>query len=154
MTGTMVGAVLRGIRSRALLSAGSILLIALAIGSAVLGPVFQVAVTNSYVVTRLNDALPRSTGLSRLLEPAPEFEGGPAEGARVATEAVLARDKGPVRRAAGPARVGARRLRGDHPRPEPRPGPGDAARQGGRLRPPPDHRAVSDQPGPGADPGR
>ncbi len=95
MTGTMVGAVLRGIRSRALLSAGSILLIALAIGSAVLGPVFQVAVTNSYVVTRLNDALPRSTGLSRLLEPAPEFEGGPAEGARVAAEAALARDKGP-----------------------------------------------------------
>ncbi len=57
MTGTLLGAVLRGIRSRALLSAGSVLLIALAIGSAVLGPVFQVAVTNSYVVTRLNDAL-------------------------------------------------------------------------------------------------
>ena len=95
MTGTLLGAVLRGIRSRALLSAGSLLLIALAIGSAVLGPVFQVAVTNSYVVTRLNDAPPRSTGLSRELVPAPEFQGGPAEGVRVATEEVLARDKGP-----------------------------------------------------------
>ena len=95
MTGTLLGAVLRGIRSRALLSAGSVLLIALAIGSAVLGPVFQVAVTNSYVVTRLNDALPRSTGLSRELVPSPEFQGGPAEGIRIATEAALARDKGP-----------------------------------------------------------
>ena len=60
MTGTLAGAVLRGIRSRALLSAGSVLLIALAVGSAVLGPVFQVAVTKSYVVSRLNDAPPRS----------------------------------------------------------------------------------------------
>ena len=94
MTSTLLGAVLRGIRSRALLSAGSLLLIALGIGSAVLGPVFQVAVTNSYVVTRLNNAPPRSTGLSRELVPAPEFQGGPAEGVRVATEAVLARDKG------------------------------------------------------------
>ena len=57
---TLLGAVLRGLRSRALLSAGSVLLTALAIGSAVLGPVFQVAVTNSYVVTRLEEAPTRS----------------------------------------------------------------------------------------------
>ena len=38
---TMLGTVLRGLRARALLSAGSVLLTALAIGSAVLGPIFQ-----------------------------------------------------------------------------------------------------------------
>ena len=38
---TLVGTVLRGLRARALLSAGSVLLTALAIGSAVLGPIFQ-----------------------------------------------------------------------------------------------------------------
>ncbi len=51
----LLGAILRGLRSRALLSAGSVLLTALAIGSAVLGPVFSEAVTNSYVVTRLQE---------------------------------------------------------------------------------------------------
>ena len=51
----LLGAIVRGLRARALLSAGSVLLTALAIGSAVLGPVFSEAVTNSYVVTRLQD---------------------------------------------------------------------------------------------------
>ncbi len=95
MTGTLAGAVLRGIRSRALLSAGSILLIVLAIGSAVLGPVFQVAVTKSYVVTRLNDAPPRATGVSRELVPEPDFQGGPQAGVDVAVEEALARVEGP-----------------------------------------------------------
>jgi putative ABC transport system permease protein len=67
--GTMFATVLRGLRSRALLSAGSVLLTALALGSAVLGPIFQVAVTNSYLVTRLDDASNRLTGLSWDLEP-------------------------------------------------------------------------------------
>ena len=43
----LLGAILRGLRARALLSAGSVLLTALAIGSAVLGPVFSEAVTHS-----------------------------------------------------------------------------------------------------------
>lgn len=37
----LLGAILRGLRSRALLSAGSVLLTALAVGSAVLGPIFS-----------------------------------------------------------------------------------------------------------------
>jgi putative ABC transport system permease protein len=95
MTSTMVGAVLRGIRSRALLSAGSILLIVLAIGSAVLGPVFQVAVTKSYVVTRLNDAPPAATGVSRELVPEPDFQGGPEAGVALAIEESIERVEGP-----------------------------------------------------------
>lgn len=67
---TLLGTVLRGLRSRALLSAGSILLTALAIGSALLGPVYQVAVTGSYLVTRLDDAPNNQTGLSWRFEPA------------------------------------------------------------------------------------
>ena len=66
---SMVGTVLRGLRSRALLSAGSVLLIALAVGSAVLGPIFQIAVTNSYLVTRLDEAPNRLTGLTWRFQP-------------------------------------------------------------------------------------
>ena len=62
--------VVRGLRARALLSAGSVLLTALAIGSAVLGPVFQQAVTNSYLVSRLNDAPNELTGLTWRFQPA------------------------------------------------------------------------------------
>ena len=65
----LFGAIVRGLRSRALLSAGSVLLTALAIGSAVLGPVFSAAVTNSYVVTRLQETAPGLTGLSRVFTP-------------------------------------------------------------------------------------
>ena len=67
----LLGAILRGLRARALLSAGSVLLTALAIGSAVLGPIFSEAVTNSYVVTRLQETAPGLTGLSRVLTPDP-----------------------------------------------------------------------------------
>ncbi|WP_210649648.1 FtsX-like permease family protein [Nocardioides sp. SYSU D00065] len=65
----LFGAIVRGLRARALLSAGSVLLTALAIGSAVLGPVFSEAVTNSYVVTRLQETPPGLTGLSRVFTP-------------------------------------------------------------------------------------
>ncbi|MCF6378584.1 hypothetical protein L2K70_13310 [Nocardioides KLBMP 9356] len=65
----LLGAIVRGLRARALLSAGSVLLTVLAIGSAVLGPVFSEAVTNSYVVTRLQETSPGLTGLSRLFTP-------------------------------------------------------------------------------------
>ena len=64
----LLGTVLRGLRARALLSAGSIVLTALAVGSAVLGPIFAEAVTNSYVVTRLREAPAAATGLTRVLE--------------------------------------------------------------------------------------
>lgn len=65
----LLPAVLRGLRSRALLSVGSVLLTALAVGSAVLGPAFQSAVTSSFLVTRLDDAPDNLTGLSWVWTP-------------------------------------------------------------------------------------
>ena len=61
---TMLSVVGRGVRARALLSAGSLLLIAVALGSALLAPIFQAASTNSYLVSRLNDEPNNLTGLS------------------------------------------------------------------------------------------
>ena len=104
MTGTMVGAVLRGIRSRSLLSVGSVLLILLAIGSAMLGPVFQVAVTKSYVVTRLNEAPPRATGVSRLLVPDAGLPRRPAGRGRPGRRGGPGARPGPVRGAHDAAR--------------------------------------------------
>src|SRR6478672_4060039 len=87
---TLLATVVRGLRSRALLSAGSVLLTALAIGSAVLGPIFQVAVTNSYLVSRLAEAPNQLTGLSWDFRPDP---GGDAAGAvRTASRAVAGID--------------------------------------------------------------
>ncbi len=61
---TMFPVIVRGLRARALLSAGSLLLIAVALGSALLAPIFQSASTNSYLVSRLNDEPNNLTGLS------------------------------------------------------------------------------------------
>lgn len=66
----LVGAVLRGLRARAALSAGSVVLMVLAIGSAVLGPAFATAVTNSYVVTRITQTAPSLTGVTWRFTPA------------------------------------------------------------------------------------
>ncbi|HEY0642231.1 MAG TPA: hypothetical protein VGD39_02340, partial [Nocardioides sp.] len=89
----LLGAIVRGLRARALLSAGSVLLTALAIGSAVLGPVFSEAVTNSYVVTRLQETAPGLTGLSRVFTPdeGTDLEQAEAD-ARAATTSL---DEGP-----------------------------------------------------------
>jgi hypothetical protein len=62
--GGMLPTILRGMRARLLLSVGSVLLTALAIGSATLAPVFQQAVTNSYLVARLDQAPNPLTGLT------------------------------------------------------------------------------------------
>ncbi|MFC7358688.1 FtsX-like permease family protein [Nocardioides astragali] len=87
----LLGAIVRGLRARALLSAGSVLLTALAIGSAILGPVFSEAVTNSYVVTRLQETSPGLTGLSRVFTPDPGVSLQQAErDAVAASEATLA----------------------------------------------------------------
>ncbi len=75
---TIAGTVLRGMRARALLSLGSVLLTALAVGSAVLGPIFAEAVTNSYVVARLNAAPPLLTGVTWSLD-SEGTVGGPSE---------------------------------------------------------------------------
>lgn len=89
---TMVATVARGLRARALLSAGSLLLTALAIGSAVMGPAFQEAVTSSYLVTRLDEAPNQLTGLSWVLEP---DEGDTPAAAAADARAAVADEPGP-----------------------------------------------------------
>ncbi|HEU4810917.1 MAG TPA: FtsX-like permease family protein [Nocardioides sp.] len=84
---TLLATVFRGLRSRALLSAGSVLLTALAIGSAVLGPIFQVAVTNSYLVTRLDEAPNQLTGLTWRFHPGGDMSGKPDVAVRGAADA-------------------------------------------------------------------
>ena len=83
----LLGTIVRGVRSRALLSVGSVVLAALALGSAVLGPIFSEAVTNSYVVTRLQEAPAASTGLARVFVP-----GGPTEPGVAGERAIAASD--------------------------------------------------------------
>ncbi|KRF34446.1 hypothetical protein ASG94_17355 [Nocardioides sp. Soil805] len=86
-----------GIRGRLLLSASTFVLTALAVGAAVLGPSFSVAVTNSYVVTRLDEARNQLTGLSWEYRPtqidhAQDSTGEPSSLAKVqsmATDAVV-----------------------------------------------------------------
>lgn len=88
-----LGTIIRGLRSRALLSVGSVVLAALALGSAVLGPIFSEAVTNSYVVTRLQEAPAASTGLARVFTP-----DGPLEPKAAMERAIAesdARNEGP-----------------------------------------------------------
>lgn len=92
---TGLATVLRGVRARALLSAGSVLLTLLAVGSAVLGPVFSVAVTSSYLVTRLDDAPATLTGLTWLFEPAAGLAADPAGAEDAARAAVATLDPGP-----------------------------------------------------------
>jgi hypothetical protein len=89
----LLGTIVRGLRSRALLSVGSVVLAALALGSAVLGPIFSEAVTNSYVVTRLQEAPAASTGLARVFIPDGPTE--PAVAVERATAASAALDRGP-----------------------------------------------------------
>lgn len=67
--GALFAMVWRGVRARGLLTAGSVVLAALAIGSAVLGPIFATASTNSFLVTRLDEAPNTLTGLSWQLTP-------------------------------------------------------------------------------------
>lgn len=95
---TLLATVVRGMRARALLSAGSVLLAALAIGSAVLGPSFQEAVTNSYAVTRLDEATVASTGIARTWTPGDSFAGTPEEGRELAVRVVDGLDAGPWHR--------------------------------------------------------
>lgn len=92
---TLLATVVRGLRARALLSAGSVLLTALAIGSAVLGPIFQVAVTNSYLVTRLDEAPNELTGLSWRFQPDQQLTGDVDQAVRRAGEAARRAASGP-----------------------------------------------------------
>ncbi len=99
---TLLATVVRGLRARALLSAGSVLLTALAIGSAVLGPIFQVAVTNSYLVTRLDEAPNELTGLSWRFQPDRGLAGDVDQAVSRAGQAADAAATGPF---AGPQTV-------------------------------------------------
>jgi putative ABC transport system permease protein len=92
---TMLATVLRGLRSRALLTTGSVLLTALAIGAAVLGPIFQVAVTNSYYVTRLEEAPNPLTGLTWHYQPETTYDGTAAAARERAAGIVDDREHGP-----------------------------------------------------------
>lgn len=92
----LAGAVVRGVAARRLLSVGSVLMIALAIGSAILGPSFQRSVTNSYALARLDEAPAPATGISRIFTPTRDLAG---EGVVAATQAAVDRvrptDAGP-----------------------------------------------------------
>jgi hypothetical protein len=87
----LVGTVVRGIHARMLLSLGSLLLTALAVGSAVLGPMFQVAATNSYVVARLAEEPHLLTGLTWTFEPAGSLATDPEAAASQAVDVIDAR---------------------------------------------------------------
>ena len=77
--GAIAGALLRGIASRRLLSAGALILTALAVASAVLGPAFQTSVVRSYVVSRIDATPAVRTGLSWTFDPTAATAGGGAQ---------------------------------------------------------------------------
>ena len=62
--GQLGAAVLRGLRSRFALTIGCLLLTSVAVASAVLGPAYQSAATRSFLVARLSEASPFSTGVT------------------------------------------------------------------------------------------
>ena len=135
---TMLATVLRGLRSRALLTVGSVLLTALAIGAAVLGPIFQVAVTNSYYVTRLEEAPNPLTGLTWHYQPATTYDGTPAAARDRAARIVEAREAGPVHRGPAPAGHGpVQRAEGGGPAAGPRGTPAATSRSRAVARPDP-----------------
>ena len=63
--------VLRGLRSRALLSGAALVLMVVALAGTVLGPAFRDAVTTSYTLTRLDAADPPLTALTFETTPGP-----------------------------------------------------------------------------------
>ncbi len=60
---------LRGLRARLLLTVGSVLLVAISIAGAVVGPMYQAASSASYLVTRLQQEPNFATGLTFRYEP-------------------------------------------------------------------------------------
>lgn len=66
---TTLATVLRGLRSRALLSAASLAIMVLAVSGAVLGPVFQQASTASYTLTLVDQAPDNLTALTWQVQP-------------------------------------------------------------------------------------
>lgn len=66
----MLGTLWRGALSRRTLSLGCLVLIALAVGAALMGPSMRDAVTRSFIVTRLNESPNTSTAVSWVFRPA------------------------------------------------------------------------------------
>ena len=65
----MIRVALDGLRSRALLSIGTLVLLVIAVASAVVGPAFTVAVGNSYAISRLSEAPNPITGRTWEFQP-------------------------------------------------------------------------------------
>lgn len=65
----MIRVALDGLRSRALLSAGTLVLLVVAVSSAVVGPAFTVAVGNNYAITRLAEEPNPTTGRTWEFQP-------------------------------------------------------------------------------------
>ncbi|TIC82837.1 FtsX-like permease family protein [Nocardioides sp. GY 10127] len=87
------GTLVRGLRSRALLSGGTVLLVVLAVASAVLGPAFASQVGASFLVRTLAEAPPSLTGVSWSFSPRGDAATDPAlaqESAASAAAAVIA----------------------------------------------------------------
>ncbi len=61
---SLAAALVRGLRSRATLTLGALVLAAVAVASAVVGPAYQASSAQSFLVTRLQAAPPVSTGVS------------------------------------------------------------------------------------------
>ncbi|WP_299923277.1 FtsX-like permease family protein [uncultured Nocardioides sp.] len=70
----MIRVALDGLRSRTLLSVGTLLLLVVALGSAVLGPAFAAAVGNAYAVTRLSEERNVLTGRTWEVRPSTTTE--------------------------------------------------------------------------------
>ncbi len=66
---TIGATVLRGLMSRRLLSVSTLLLLVLAVGGAVLGPLFQQASTTSFTLTRIDEAPAPSSALTWQVQP-------------------------------------------------------------------------------------
>jgi putative ABC transport system permease protein len=83
---SLIGVGLRGLRSRMLLTVGSVLLAAIAVAAAVVGPMYQSASAASYVVTRLRAEANFVTGLT--VDYAPEAPMNSAGAGRLALRAI------------------------------------------------------------------
>ena len=59
----LLGTALRGLRSRLLLTAGSVLLAAISVAAALIGPMYQSAASSSYLVTKLRSEPNFATGI-------------------------------------------------------------------------------------------
>ncbi|MCL8026653.1 FtsX-like permease family protein [Nocardioides bruguierae] len=84
------GTLWRGLRSRGLLSLGTVLLTAVAVASAVLGPAFAGAVTSSYLVRSLAEAATPLTGLTWQLSPGGDAGTDPVQAQAAAADAAQA----------------------------------------------------------------